>query len=485
MRKSFLLGKLWLLLSVGLGILLFSSLSVLALQETEIVVVPLDNEIKTNEQALFEVTITNNAGQRQTYTLYGLDVVWGVDPADKKFTLQPGSSKTTMVKVTPLGPFKPSSYTVKLYVDVSTSEDRTPHIRYKKDLLVILYPEEPYDYLPSIKVTADMDEKINPQSPVSIKLFMENRNPLDLGGMKIRIESDVPEFAQQAVIDLPPMGKKTVEFSITPNPFQQPKQYTLFFVFEHKEQPVKVLERKIEIIPLTPAFEVTTAEDSYFLRTVTRLTVRNGGNVLNTQEVTVPIAAWRSLFSRSDGKLLVQESGRSLQWTLSLNPDEHRELTIFTSYRILFYLALLGLLFVLFYWYVRSPVIVRKTVFAAKSDEDGAISEIKITLEIKNTSRQLLKNVEVVDIVPGIANVEKGLEVGTIKPLEIKHTRKGTKVVWVLPELDQYEHRLINYRVKAKLNILGTFSLPRASAAYQRKSGRKGKAYSNIFRLTN
>ena len=94
-----------------------------------------------------------------------------------------------------------------------------------------------------------------------------------------------------------------------------------------------------------------------------------------------------------------------------------------------------------------------------------------------------LRDVEVVDVVPAIVNVEKSLELGTLKPHEIKHTQHGTRVMWSIPELEGHEHRLITYKVKAKLNILGMVSLPRATVRYIRKGGRKGKAYSNVFRL--
>ena len=60
----------------------------------------------------------------------------------------------------------------------------------------------------------------------------------------------------------------------------------------------------------------------------------------------------------------------------------------------------------------------------------------------------------------------------------------GAKVIWALAELDSHEHRLITYKVKAKLNILGTFSLPRAVVEFHKKSGKKkSKAFSNVYRL--
>ena len=80
--------------------------------------------------------------------------------------------------------------------------------------------------------------------------------------------------------------------------------------------------------------------------------------------------------------------------------------------------------------------------------------------------------------------MERGLELGTLKPIEVKHTKKGTKVIWSLAELDAHEHRLITYKIKAKLNILGTFSLPRATAEYAVRGKHRRKGYSNVFRIS-
>ncbi|MBS3140465.1 hypothetical protein J4479_05690 [Candidatus Woesearchaeota archaeon] len=70
-----------------------------------------------------------------------------------------------------------------------------------------------------------------------------------------------------------------------------------------------------------------------------------------------------------------------------------------------------------------------------------------------------------------------------MKPKEIRHTKQGTKVIWSLPEFEVQEHRLITYNIRAKLNILGSFKLPRAEAHYGKRSGKKGKAYSNFLTL--
>ena len=104
-------------------------------------------------------------------------------------------------------------------------------------------------------------------------------------------------------------------------------------------------------------------------------------------------------------------------------------------------------------------------------------------MEVHNITKNALRHVEIIDTVPPIAHVQKSLDLGSLRPQEIKNLPAGTKVTWSLAELDANEHRLITYKVRAKLNILGTFSLPRVVVTYAKGKGKKGKSYSNMFRL--
>ena len=85
-----------------LQVLLFSLLSSLAIAESSIVSEPIKNEITSLEEASFNLTITNNAGQVQRYTIYSLQSGqgWNVDPfplRDKIIELAPGRSYTTKI----------------------------------------------------------------------------------------------------------------------------------------------------------------------------------------------------------------------------------------------------------------------------------------------------------------------------------------------------------------------------------------------------
>ena len=460
-------------------VLLMLCLAVVA-ADSQVVISPLNTHIAPGEWAEYQLTITNNLDQTQRYSLYSLQSGqgWNVDPdplKDKIMEIAPGKSKTTKIRVTPLEEFKSGLYEVALSVDSDYGELYSPSLK------VFIGEVGHSSYLPTISEEIDMNEKMVPGEPNSVKLFLTNRNPLDMKNLVIRMESELEGFTKEVAIDLGPLQKKTVEFTALTSKFQQPKDYVVFFIYEYNGQQVKVIPRKVEVLTETPAFVQKADWTSIYMKHFVDLTVTNTGNVKNTQNVRYPVSFWQGMFAFG-GEVVTEDSGRYIQWETTLGPDESVTIPFIINYRAFVYILLFLLAFAIFYYAVRSPVVVRKKAVTTKFAESGALSELKVTLEIMNKSGKVLKGVEVTDFVPAIANVEKSLELGTLKPKEIRHLKKGTKVIWALAELDSQEHRLITYKLRAKLNILGTFSLSRAIVEYK-KGKRKAKAYSNMFRL--
>lgn len=467
----------WKILSFLLVLLL---LPAFALAASQVEIEPVKNSITLVETASFKLSITNNAEVKQSYSIFSFVQGWDIElnPISDKIiqNLQPGNTKSTTIKAKPAEAFNPGLYNLVVNIESDLGE------KHLKILPVYINPEKPLDYLPSIKASVGISKKINPQETQTIKLFLENKNPLNLANLVIKLQSDLPEFNKETSIHLPSLEKKNIEFTINPDPFQSPGKYFLFFSFEKDGEPVKVIPQEIEIIPLTTEFQVNIAEEEAFFKTTNNILVTNLGNVKNTQEVLVPISFWKNLFTQSTAKTVKKDGQRCLSWELTLSPNETMALTAVQNYRYPFYLLFLALILFSVFLYVRSPVSLVKT--GTSSKKDATLSELKITLHLKNLTKRTLKNIEVIDLVPGIADIEKSLELGTLKPQEVKHTKKGTLVKWKLSEIDSKEHRLITYEIKSKLKILGALKLPRAKATFGSKGKRKA-AYSNPVRISS
>ncbi|MEK6938289.1 MAG: hypothetical protein AABX04_04565 [Nanoarchaeota archaeon] len=474
MRKSFL----W----VSLTIFLLLMVGVCA----EMVLTPVANQITPRDKAYFNLKITNNNELEQKYQIFSLESQWNVEPfplKDKVVILKPGESYNVQMVASLLKVLQPGIY----YVSVSVEGDRGE--TFENKMKIYLGSAQPPTYAPLIKPTITVPEKINPPEPVSIKLSLENKNALNLSNLIIRVENEeVPEFNKIVAVALEPLGRKEVEITLTPNKYQQPKTYTLKFNFERYGEAFKTVAQQTEVMTMIPGFTVLEVEsDPIFLKYFRRFAVKNEGNVQNTQEVKYPTTFFEGLLTQGDPEIKKEEGQRYLTWSSTLNPGGSTFVYSVTNYRILFYLGLVLVAILVFYLYVRTPLTVKKTAVSSKKDAEGALSEVKVMIEVKNHSKYPVKDVQVLDVIPAYATLHKTAEkeggMESTHPHKISHVREGTKLSWVLNDLEAKEHRVMVYRLRAKLNILGGLSLPRAAAEFARHKGRKGKAYSGVFHL--
>jgi hypothetical protein len=466
-----------------LMIVIVLSLSVFA--STEITVTPLNNNIRPNEVATFELVVKNVNLFITEYNIYSLSSNWLVEPESNKrmFELLPNEEEKIMISVKTLQEYNPGSYSPLIYIDEINPDSNKVINKHSEQLKLYLSPLGDVNYAPSVNLDIDMKEKIDPQETISLRLNFMNRNRLNLENMTLSILSEMEEFKQNLDISLGELEQKSVDISITPNKFQQPKNYKLFFVLKVQGQEIKVVEKDVEIIAVVPKFVTEINQDKLFLKSNYEMIVKNDGNTINTQKVLIPANFWQALFTTGVDDVIKEEGIRYLSWEVELTPNGNKTINYTTNYRIALYLIIFGLIIFGAYMYVKSPINVKKKATTTKSDTDGALSEVKITLEIENKTSKPIKNVDILDTIPGIANIQKDIAPGSLKPNSIQSTNRGTKVKWDLPLLDGFEHRIITYKIKSKLNILGEIEFPRAVVTYKISKDKVKKSYSNIYRL--
>ncbi len=436
------------------------------------------------EKAYFTLNVTNTDIIEHQYVISSSDLAWVVDPKDKvkKITLLPGESQITELEVYPVKELSPGIYLVPVYIGGDANEE----VQLKVYFGSLTQP----GYSPTVKVTVDVPAKIDPSAPVSVKVLLQNLNALFLSGVKVKLSSEeLPEFAQSAVVDIPSLGTKEVEFSVTPNPYQQPKEYMLKVALERFGEDFKVVEQNVEVVTLLPPFSVLVVDEKWsYLKLFQVFEVKNSGNVLNAQEVKVPVSLLRAWLETGDAEVKKESGQRYFTWAVTLGSNESTAVYSTIDYRIMVYIAVVLALLIWFCIYASSPLAVKKVATVTQKDEEGALSGVKVTVEVRNKSGKQIKDVSVVELVPAYASYLKGgKEVEEMEtsahPQRVTHGKEGTQVVWSLGDLDAKEQRVMSYHLKAKLNILGAISLPRAVAEYMRKGGKKRKAYSNVFKL--
>ena len=142
------------------------------------------------------------------------------------------------------------------------------------------------------------------------------------------------------------------------------------------------------------------------------------------------------------------------------------------------------LLSIIFYFSYRSSIVIRKIASNIEKLE-GGISELKIVINIKNRGNKPLRDITIIDKIPNIADVEKELYIGTLQPVKIlKHENKGSIVKWIIDDLGAGEERVISYRIKSRLSILGDFNLPSTSVRFKFR-GKDKLSKSNLLTISS
>ena len=141
-------------------------------------------------------------------------------------------------------------------------------------------------------------------------------------------------------------------------------------------------------------------------------------------------------------------------------------MTVYTTenYRPIVVIILIVIAAIVLYFVFRSPMVVRKGI-ANVGMSEGGISEAKIVVRVKNRSANQLTNIEVIDHIPHIAHVEKELSIGSMQPHAVlQHPKRGVMIKWAIEALEPGDERVLSYRMKSRLSILGEFNLPSATA---------------------
>jgi hypothetical protein len=210
------------------------------------------------------------------------------------------------------------------------------------------------------------------------------------------------------------------------------------------------------------------------------ITIKNEGN--SPEEgfyltESVPSYIKNFFFPEKEPDKVEQKDNRIVySWYIqSLSPGS--EISI--KYEVRFFsIWLIGLaiicIIVLAFRYAYSPKIVKMHRIEGQI-ESG--KEITISLEVRNPTLHEIKNVVVSDLVIPIATVVDKFD--TMRP-SIKRTENGTELVWRIKTLKPMEERVLTYRIKPLVEIIGTLRLPKATINYLDRKQRKKAIASKV-----
>lgn len=452
-----------------------------------------NNIIEQRQQAEFTINITNLQNYSDTFKTSIDDSLWVVSSnplyayqTQYGFSVNSKESSSFRLFLKPISNLSYGVYRVRFYI-----ESRNTGESQDNELFVIMKPNASFvaGYLPAVRATVDItdESRVDPRKPVVISINLDNQNPLNIPDLRISVRTLNSKIIDEEIqTQLSPLEQKTEKITIKLNPLQEPVKDLLEINLLRGSEILKTFKKEFEIVQYSDV-EKTKEIKKNFLRTKTTIIIRNNANTANISEIREATSFFRNFFIKSipDNYKISENEKAFVVWKIDLKPEESTRIEIVEDYRFFTLAVMIVVTAIILYFVLRSPIVVKKEA-SISSTKDGGISELKILIYIRNRTGNQIKNVRIVDKVNVIAELKDEFVMGTLKPTKVtKHEKKGTMLEWDISVLEGYEERIISYRIKSKLSILGFFNLPPVMLKYRKKNGKEAVVFSNKVRAVN
>ncbi len=448
-------------------ILLLLSPAILAQESVEMSLAAADLFIYSGETATLELILTNNQDKHDVLTV-------SIFPS---FQSKIGAFPETAATNLPLAP--KASATLKLFFSVLSEAEETispslfkifatsvtnEKVSTNKTLQVNVLRTSPV-YLSDSRVSKSV---FNPEETLEINNVLTNTrsSPSDIYRLQVAIKKDtelIKDF-DETISEIPGKTSQTIKKNYNFDKYAMPGIYTvsvnlrdnLNTLIGSKSLDVKVNEVNKTVTEASQDFKVLSA--------IKTIKVKNVGNVPTSVVLkeSIPALAKDWIFTETNPSSK-SYAGDSIiyEWLIKISPNQ--EVTI--KYQISLVTVWLGLLAILVLVYLAFKFVFTPSITKVARTH-GALHkgrEVIVTLEARNHSLNEIKDMVITDVVPQLTEVVQKFD--TLRPV-IKKTVEGTELSWKLDSLKVAEERVINYRIKPTVDVLGSLELPSAKMRF-------------------
>ena len=216
-----------------------------------------------------------------------------------------------------------------------------------------------------------------------------------------------------------------------------------------------------------PPTEYTKKSSGYnILFSAVSIRVKNEGNInLPSFTVTESLPKFaQSLFDPDIEPITTDSSGNRVVYTWSVPElvlgEQYTIKYRIDIWRIWLTLGLIGVIGYGAYRWLSKPKIGKSVRHGGKITRG---KEILVLLEVKNRALHEIKDVEIVDVVPQIARVVDRFD--TLRP-KVKRVSDGTELRWNIGSMKSGEERVVTYRIRPVVDVIGHLSLPEAQMVF-------------------
>jgi hypothetical protein len=443
----------------------------------------LNNTITKQEVAVFDLLIKNTAEYEDYYTITTSDVNWLLTFTPEIAIIPAKDEMMFRVELRPKA-FVEEGRTYFVPVKIKSEKSGFYFENRQEFAIYVVNPSiKAGEYAPTVTPVISIDKIIDPREKVSVTLTLRNRNPRPYESLKVFIDGGI--FSKEYTTKLLPLEEKTNVILFEIDPLIEAGTRMLSVILYSND--TKIAESSTEYeIKGYPDLQRTTSKQSFLFRTAEKFSIYNNGNKAGLAEEKFSMSIFKKLFTKFTPEAVKERGDDGKAYYVirqALDPQQKLEGSMVTNYRLLVVIILVILAIIILYYALRSPVIIAKNAEPLGKTENG-LSEVKIRLYLKNRTRKPIANLRVVDIVPSIAEIDKKTHLGTMEPVSIGKSKRGTVPRWEMDVLEAYEERIITYRIKSKLTLIGGIRLPGAKATFDAGGGKERTVYSNTINMT-
>lgn len=494
------LNALFFTLVIGLSMLSYVNAIPLLFEAS---LTPLKNKVAFNESAVFDLLIKNIGESSDSYNIRLADGFWSITSQplyayQTEYGTDVKASETAHVTLylKPLVTLNSGTYSIPLEIISKKTGDII-----KLSAIVTLGPGTDQlsllEYKPTVQVDVQLPNQglLDPRQSATIYIKLDNQNPLNISAVNIAVRSIL--LNQDIATSLNPLEQKTEQFTVTFQPDQAPLKDMLTVTVTRGDETLKVVKKNYDIIAYSTISREESSKELYAgLWQETKLKLTNVGNIARKETVSIPVSSFAKPFSKATGSYVLQKTSSeggtggtkigdyAYTWSFELKPGQSVTVAASTNYFPVILLLVIIIVGIAAYYIFRSPLIIMKEAYISYKGE-ADVSEMKVLLFIRNRSGKALTNVRVMDKIPHIAELKDEIIIGTIRPLRVQQAKNKDAIVeWVIPTIEPYEERIISYKIRSKLNIIGLFNLPPSILKFRNRGDKDSVAISNSIKAT-
>lgn len=431
------------------------------------------------DQDTIDATITNNDLEQHTFTISvfptSFDNVFG-DVTPAHVTLLPRQSAVFKVSFSSLfeAEFVPRQFTVTAAAtdDASVSTSKTVYVNIlrRSPVFVLSLLTNRFSYQPG--ETVNITSVVANQGGDSFEEYKMQTIIAKDGEFLKRFETPITY--------LPQKSQNTFSNLYTVEQFSEPGTYSAQLVLKDAGgQTLSIKSVNFRVGEVSRASQQETSSVGV-LESSTTITSKNEGNSPSDIEVTAVIPSMaRDIFVFDITPTMLEAQGSSIRvsWIFeNVAPGEIVSVAYkFSLWKIWGSILLIIFAVYLAFKFVFTVKIIKRSGFAGPIVKD---SEIPVSIEIINRSIHEVKDLVVKDFIPPIARVVPKFE--TVKPA-MHETSGGTEVSWKFDSLRAGEERVMTYKIKPKMDVVGSLRLNPATLNYSNRKRQKKSSVSGLI----